>query len=190
MRNRAIFIDKDGTLIQDVPYNVDPAMIQLLPGVKETLAQLKRDRFLLILVSNQSGVARGFFDEAALDRVVTQITHLLEGVQLDGFYFCPHHPEGKIEKYAINCLCRKPEPGMLLSAAAEYGIDLGKSWMIGDILNDIEAGKRAGCKTILLDTGNETEWLVNDLRQPDFLVHSWQEAGDAILRTHSYAPLH
>jgi D-glycero-D-manno-heptose 1,7-bisphosphate phosphatase len=185
MNNRAIFIDKDGTLIKDVPYNVDPALIQLQPGVKETLIRFKSEGFMLILVSNQSGVAHGFFKSEALDAVVERLDSLLGPAEFDGVYFCPHHPQGKIN--AIDCDCRKPKPGMLLAAAEDYDIDLSRSWMIGDILNDIEAGKRAGCKTILLDNGNETEWIVYDDRQPDFVVQDWYEAADVILQTYNYA---
>jgi D-glycero-D-manno-heptose 1,7-bisphosphate phosphatase len=184
MKNRAIFIDKDGTLITDVPYNVDPARIQLQPGVKETLTRLKRDGFLLILISNQSGVAHGFFKEDALGAVVAQIRLLLADISLDGFYFCPHHPQGKLK--AMVCDCRKPKPGMLFTAAQDHNIDLSQSWMIGDILNDIEAGKRAGCKTILLDNGNETEWILNYDRQPDFVIEHWHEAADVVLQTYTY----
>jgi D-glycero-D-manno-heptose 1,7-bisphosphate phosphatase len=102
-------------------------------------------------------------------------------VALDGFYYCPHHPDGNIEKYSVECNCKKPKPGMILQAAKKFNIDLSQSWLIGDILNDVEAGKMAGCKTILIDNGNETEWMVNKLRLPDYLVKDMEEVSEKVL---------
>jgi D,D-heptose 1,7-bisphosphate phosphatase len=182
---KAIFLDKDGTLIDDLPYNVDPERITLAQGAGGALRTFRRLGYRLIVVSNQAGIAKGFFNEAALRAVRERIAGLLarERVALDGFYFCPHHPDGLLRHYAIACDCRKPQPGMLLRAAAEHGIDLSRSWMIGDILHDIEAGKRAGCKTLLLDNGNETEWdLSSDQRLPDVTVGNLYQAALAISR--------
>jgi D-glycero-D-manno-heptose 1,7-bisphosphate phosphatase len=181
MKQRAIFIDKDGTLVEDVPYNVKPELITLQEGARETLAQLKRAGYLLIVVSNQSGIARGFFTSESLLVVRERLDELLDDLKLDGFYFCPHHPQGEISRYRIECDCRKPKAGMLFNAARDFDVDLSASWMIGDILNDIEAGKRAGCKTILIDNGNETEWALNIDRQPDFTVKSWSAIANTIL---------
>jgi D-glycero-D-manno-heptose 1,7-bisphosphate phosphatase len=180
---RAVFLDKDGTLIEDVPYNVDPELIRLMPRAGEALAALRAAGYKLIVVSNQSGVARGRFPEWALDAVKDRLAALLarHDVSFDGFYYCPHHPAGVVPEYAIECGCRKPAPGMVLAAAAEHGIDLAQSWLVGDILNDVEAGRRAGCRTILLDNGNETEWEMNELRAPDFVVTDLQAAADRIL---------
>jgi D-glycero-D-manno-heptose 1,7-bisphosphate phosphatase len=180
--NKAIFIDKDGTLIPDIPYNINPALITLQPGVEDGLLQLKNQGFLLILISNQAGIAHGYFKEAAMIQVQNKITQLLKPhrINLNGFYYCPHHPDGNIKDYRVNCFCRKPQPGLLLRAARDSNIDLKKSWMIGDILNDVEAGKRAGCKTVLIKNGNETEWLMNDYRMPDFEAANFKEAADFI----------
>jgi D-glycero-D-manno-heptose 1,7-bisphosphate phosphatase len=186
MKNRAVFIDKDGTLIHDVPYNVALSMISLQPGAREALTKLKEQKYLLIVISNQSGVAHGYFQTQALARVSAKINRLL-GHTLDGFYFCPHHPDGSVEEYTRVCECRKPKPGMLIQAAGDFNIDLTSSWMVGDILNDVEAGKHAGCKTILLDNGNETEWNVTELREPDFRVKSWTEIASIILKMNDYA---
>jgi len=155
--NKAVFIDRDGTLIKDVPYNANTALIQFLPNAIESLTALKENNFLLILISNQSGIAKGLFtiDELEEMHQAIQKTLLNFNVWLDEIYYCPHHPEGKIKQYSIECDCRKPKPGLILQAAKEYDIDLSGSWMIGDILNDVEAGNTAGCKTILLDNGNE-----------------------------------
>lgn len=183
-KNKAIFIDKDGTLIPDIPYNVDPEKISLQEGALEGLHQLQQEGYLLIIISNQSGVARGFFKEEALNAVQHKIEHLLagKGVVLNGFYYCPHYPNAAVKEFAIECDCRKPQPGMLLKAARELDIDLSQSWMIGDILNDVEAGKKAGCKTVLIDDGKEKEWLVNEARIPDYKAINIKEAAAQILR--------
>jgi len=181
--NKAVFIDRDGTLIKDIPYNTNTSLIEFLPYAIEALGRLKRNNFLLILISNQSGIAKGFFTIDALKKMhkVIQQTLANFNVQLDAIYFCPHHPEGKIEEYNIECDCRKPKPGLILRAADEHNIDVGNSWMTGDILNDVEAGNAAGCKTILLDNGNETEWILNEKRTPAFTVTNWNMIAQTIL---------
>lgn len=179
---KAVFLDKDGTLIPDIPYNVDPEHITLYPEAGEALRRLQDAGYRLIVVSNQSGVARGYFEEAQLDGVWQKITQLLApfGVRIDGFYYCPNHPGGTVGRYAVDCDFRKPKPGMLIQAAREHGIDLTRSWMIGDILNDVEAGNRAGCRTLLVDRGNETEWEPGQFRTPTATVRSLTEAADHI----------
>jgi D-glycero-D-manno-heptose 1,7-bisphosphate phosphatase len=131
-------------------------------------APLARLDYRFIVVSNQDGIAHGLFTEAEMDAVGNRLADLMfrEQLSLDGFYYCPHHPEGKVQRYALNCTCRKPMPGMLLQAAREHEIDLRSSWMIGDILHDVEAGNRAGCRTVLLDNGHETEWRLGARRVP------------------------
>jgi histidinol-phosphate phosphatase family protein len=179
---RAVFLDKDGTLIEDVPYNVDPALIRLGAGAAEGLPRLHAAGFLLIVISNQSGVARGLFPEGALRAVHERLGQLLHdlGVRLDGFFYCPHHPGAPVPEYALACSCRKPEPGLILSAAREHGVDLGRSWLVGDILDDVEAGRRAGCRTVLIDNGNETEWRRSTYRWPDHLAADLAEAARLI----------
>jgi D-glycero-D-manno-heptose 1,7-bisphosphate phosphatase len=174
--NKAIFIDKDGTLIPDIPYNVNPGKITITDHTVEGLQLLKETGYLLVVISNQSGVERGYFKEDALVDVKARIQALLamHNLALDGFYYCPH--------YVVQCDCRKPLPGLILKAAQQDGIDLKNSWMIGDILNDVEAGNRAGCKTILIDNGNETEWLSGTYRDPTITCRSINEAADFILK--------
>jgi D-glycero-D-manno-heptose 1,7-bisphosphate phosphatase len=169
---KAIFLDKDGTLLDDVPYNIDPQRMVLSKNAGEGLRLLVRLGYQLIVVSNQSGIARGFFGEEAMKKVEQRLVELLldQGVNLHAFYYCPHLPYGPIEAYRKECDCRKPAPGMLKQAAAEHGIDLDASWMIGDILDDVEAGNRAGCRTILLDNGNETEWQISMQRKPHYMA--------------------
>jgi D-glycero-D-manno-heptose 1,7-bisphosphate phosphatase len=166
----AVFVDKDGTLVEDVPYNVDPVRIRLAEGAYEALSAFAGRGLAVIVVSNQPGVALGRFAEEALSGVKAK---LQASLKIDAFYYCPHHPEA-------GCECRKPNPGLLLRAAREQGIDLGRSWMIGDILNDVEAGRRAGCRTCLIDNGNETEWHLSAARRPDNRVGGLAEAASLI----------
>ncbi|MBE9188922.1 HAD-IIIA family hydrolase [Gloeocapsopsis crepidinum LEGE 06123] len=180
---RAVFLDKDGTLIEDVPYNVDPKRIKLSEGAITGLQQLSEAGYVLIAITNQSGVARGYFQESALQAVKERLQQLLSpaGVSLSGFYYCPHHPEGMVKKYTMQCNCRKPEPGLLLQAAVEHHLNLSQSWFVGDILNDVEAGRRAGCKTVLIDNGNETEWQLSPLRIPHYTVADLAAAAQVII---------
>lgn len=168
----AVFVDKDGTLVKDVPYNVDPERISLAPGAAEAVQAFADSGYRVIVVSNQPGAALGFFPEEKLHGVARRLRELLGA--LDGFYYCPHHP-------GAGCGCRKPAAGMLLRAAREQGVDLGRSWMIGDILDDIEAGRRAGCRTCLIDNGNETEWDLSAARRPDRVAADLGEAAAMIL---------
>lgn len=179
--NKAIFLDKDGTLIPNIPYNVDPELITLNKGVLEGLQILDKLGYLFIIISNQAGIAKGYFKEEALIEVEQKIKQLFaqKGIRLTGFYYCPHSETGSVPHYAFKCNCRKPNPALIYAAANEHHIDLTASWMIGDILDDVEAGKAAGCKSILIDNGNENEWCVNgDLNRvpnrisPDFLEAS------------------
>jgi D-glycero-D-manno-heptose 1,7-bisphosphate phosphatase len=172
---KAVFIDKDGTLVHDVPYNVDPLYIRLTEGAGPALRNMKNAGYKLIVVSNQSGIARGLFEEKDLFFVNRCIQFLLAeyDVSIDAFYYCPHGPND-------GCECRKPMPGMILEAARNHGVDLQTSWMIGDILNDVEAGNRAGCRTIHLDNGNETEWVRGSDREPVYSVTDWMEAAEIV----------
>ncbi|MCC7450639.1 MAG: HAD family hydrolase [Anaerolineae bacterium] len=180
----AIFIDKDGTLIHDVPYNVNPALIELSPGAGRVLRQWHDVGYLLVVISNQSGIAKGMFDEAALIPVRNQLNRLLRrfGVALDGFYYCPHWPEGTVAPYAVDCDCRKPKPGMLLQAAHDLNIDLRHSWMIGDIAADHEAGQAAGCRTILIEKPYDPLPDFAARNRPDGIVTDWDAVGRLILR--------
>jgi D,D-heptose 1,7-bisphosphate phosphatase len=185
MKHKAVFLDKDGTLIKDIPFNVDPQLITLSGNCVEGLKHLQEAGYLLVIVSNQAGVAYGYFTEAELLPVKAKLSELLleYGINLSGFYYCPHHPEGIIAKYTSVCKCRKPAPGLLFKAAKELNIDLSNSWMIGDILNDVEAGERAGCRTILIDNGNETEWLLNAYRIPEKQCTTINQAATYLLST-------
>ena len=189
----AVFLDKDGTVLVDEPYNVDPDCMRLAPKVKRALGRLGQLRVPLVVVSNQPGVALGRFEMSALGAVERRLAEMFEesGACLSACYWCPHHPAGVVNALSVRCLCRKPLPGLLACAAAEQGIDLRRSWMIGDILDDVEAGNRAGCRTIMLDCGHETEWDVSGsdgwLRTPQFVVADIDVAAGIVV-AHSRPP--
>lgn len=149
--NKAIFLDRDGTINVEKNYLIDPEDLVLLPGVGEALRRCREAGYLLIVVTNQSGVARGYFTAREVEDLHAHLQRKLlpYGIQIDAFYLCPHHPEHGDGP----CDCRKGEPGMLLQAAREHHIDLAASWMIGDKRSDVEAGINAGCRSILVRTG-------------------------------------
>ena len=183
MKNPCVFLDKDGTLVEDIPYNVDPGLIRLSAGAAEGLRLLHASGFRLIVISNQSGVALGRFPESALAGVRARLEELLAdvGVPLAGFYYCPHHPQGQLPCYTQACLCRKPQPGLITRAAWDHEIDLAGSWFVGDILDDVEAGHRAGCRTVLVDNGHETQWRRSPLGWPHHVAASLADAALRII---------
>jgi histidinol-phosphate phosphatase family protein len=178
----AVFVDRDGTLIENLPYNVDPARVHFTPGAVAGLQRLVQAGFRVCVVTNQPGIGLGVFDAAALTALHASIAARLAGagVPMAGFYVCPHAA-------GSGCACRKPAPTLLQRAAADLRLDLARSWMVGDILDDVEAGNRAGCATVLLDVGNETEWRAGALRQPTCRVGSLLHAAHVILASRSAA---
>jgi D,D-heptose 1,7-bisphosphate phosphatase len=183
--SKAIFLDKDGTLIPNVPYSVDPEQAAITLDTAKALRVFAKLGYQIFIVSNQSGVARGYFHEEQVDLVVQRFHELflLLGISLQGFYYCPHHPEGKAP-YNIDCACRKPKPGMIIQAAQKHSIDLANSWLIGDILHDVEAGRRAGCRTVLVDNGGETEWKLSCDRLPHHVVTNLLDAALIVAALH------
>ena len=159
-KQKAVFLDRDGTINKYVGFlrNIDD--FELLPGVAEAIRKINLSGYLAIVVTNQPVIARGEVTYSELQEIHNKMETLLgkQGAYIDKIYFCPHHPhkgfDGEIPELKIECDCRKPKPGMLLEAARDYNIDLSKSWMIGDSEKDVRAGKTAGCKTILIGTGN------------------------------------
>lgn len=160
--NRAVFIDRDDTINKDVPYCKHPDEFELLPKVAEGIKLLNEHGFKIIVVTNQSGIARGYFSEEMLQKIHEKMINELEqkGAFIDAIYYCPHHPDD-------NCDCRKPKPGLILRAANEHNIDLKRSFMVGDKLEDVEAGKRAGCMTVLVRNKSRREKEDLDLEEGD-----------------------
>jgi D-glycero-D-manno-heptose 1,7-bisphosphate phosphatase len=148
----ALFLDRDGTIVRHVDYLVRADQLQLLEGAADAIARARVSGRAVVVVTNQPAVAHGFADEDAVREVHARLADLLDarGARVDAFYFCPHHPEAKLERYRVVCECRKPLPGMLMQAARALGIELAASVMIGDRLKDVGAGARAGCRTVLL----------------------------------------
>lgn len=174
-KQKAVFLDRDGTLNRYVGFLRNIEEFELLPDVAEAVGRINSSRYLAIVVTNQPVIARGEVTVRELEMIHNKMETLLgkEGVYVDAIYYCPHHPhrgyEGEVEALKINCECRKPKPGMLLQAAEDFNIDLSKSWMIGDGENDVKAGKAAGCMTAFLGTDDYGQDLsvqsVNDFVQ-------------------------
>ncbi len=172
-RQKAIFLDRDGTINRYIGFLKDINNFELLSGVAEAVKIINAKGYLAIVVTNQPVIARGDITELQLNEIHRKMETLLglEGAYLDAIYYCPHHPdkgfEGEVSELKIQCACRKPEPGMILQAAQEFNIDLSKSWMIGDGENDIKAGKAAGCSTALISGENIS--LGQDITEPSLL---------------------
>ena len=150
----AVFFDRDGTLIEEVNYLSAEDQISLAPGAAEAVRRVNEAGLLAVVVTNQSAVARGFLTENRLLQIHNCLSDLLaeNGAHLDAFYYCPHHPEAPEPRYAERCGCRKPEPGMMIEAARQLHIQLSRSYLIGDSARDVEAGHRAGCLSVLVET--------------------------------------
>jgi histidinol-phosphate phosphatase family protein len=174
-----VFLDRDGTINEDPGYLSDPSMLKLLPGVGEALAKLKSAGFLLIVVSNQSGVARGLIPAANLPQIHQRMDELLSpyGVKIDHYELCFHHPDDQ-------CECRKPKPRLLLDGGMRMGVDISRSYMVGDRDSDIAAGKNAGCKaTVFLRTNLEDKTFT--LREADHSANALSDAVEWILSRES-----
>lgn len=155
MKRRAVFMDRDGTILDEVGYVNHVDRVRLLARSAEAVRRVNEAGFQAVVVTNQAGVARGYFPEWLVEEVHERLRMLLaeQGARLDGIYYCPHHPEVGPEAYRLECACRKPAPGMLLRAAEEMGIELQTSYVVGDTVKDVEAGHRIGATTVLVLTG-------------------------------------
>jgi len=183
---RAVFIDRDGTLnamvydpdhgVMDSPRRVE--QVRVLPGAADFLRGVRGLGYLAVVVTNQPGIAKGSLSVPELDAVNRRLAELLAeaGARWDDLLYCPHHPDGDgggVAEYVMECECRKPQPGMLYAAAQRHGIDLGRSWMVGDGITDVQAGRRAGCRTILvtrLKVGTIEKFLELEDGEPDAIA--------------------
>jgi len=175
---KAIFLDRDGTICEDVNYLARPEQLKLFPFAAEAVRLLNENGFIVILITNQSGIARGFFDENALREIHEKLVSELaeQNAKLDAIYFCPHNS-------VDNCACRKPKTGMIEQAAKDFSIDLKNSWMIGDKRIDVETGFRAGTKTALVLTGYGQKDIQQLERKPDIIAESLFETVEKIIET-------
>lgn len=153
--SKAVFLDRDGTLIEYLPYLNSPNDVRIIKGVDQALRILRRNNYRLIVITNQAGVAHGLFREEAIHKVHRRMIQLLteRGCELDAIYYCPHHPYGRSSNYRRRCKCRKPEVGLLQKAACSYNLDLNNCYMIGDTLIDVLTGLHSGGTGCLVMTG-------------------------------------
>jgi D-glycero-D-manno-heptose 1,7-bisphosphate phosphatase len=167
MSQKAIFLDRDDTIMEDSGYINSPQQVKLIPGAAGALVDLRKMGYKIIVVSNQSGIARGIITEQAVAQIHEMLKQLLaeQNAYLDRIYYCPYHPDGVISKFRKDSDWRKPKPGMLFAAAKEMSIDLAGSWMVGNGYRDVAAGKAAGCRTILIKS--HTNMPVKQLDDPD-----------------------
>jgi len=183
MKRQTVFLDRDGTIIQDSGYVGDPSKVRLLPGAADAIRRINNAGLLAVVVSNQSGIARGIFTQDDLAAVHSQLEDLLSehGAKLDAAYYCPflEGPDAKEDAFRKPSDLRKPKPGMLLQAAREHDIDLAHSWMIGDAIRDVEAGARAGCRTVLL--ARNTETVSTGIVSDTLVARDLRDAVDIIL---------
>lgn len=186
MGTAAVFLDRDGTINVEAGYIRDLADLHLMPGAAAAVKKLNDRGIPVILATNQSGPARGYYGEDWVLALNGRVQELLqaEGAHLDDQFYCPHLPDGTVPEYTQDCRCRKPEPGMLQDAATKHGLDLAASYMIGDKSTDVEVGQRAGCRTVLLRSGygervlsGEYQWQVT----PDHVADTLVEAVDWVL---------
>lgn len=182
---KAVFLDRDGTIIYDKGYMGSSKDVRLIPKAADAIKKLNKAGFLVIVVSNQSGIARGYFNENVVTKVNTRMQYQLnkKGAYVDASYYCPHFEGGKVKKYAKKCFCRKPRPGMIKLAAKDFNINIKKSFVIGDKLTDILLGKRVGAKAILVLTGQGKKEAkkITKITKPKFIAKDLNSAVEKIL---------
>ncbi len=185
----AVFLDRDGTLIENVPYLSDPKLVRLLPGAAEALKRLSRAGFARILVTNQSAIGRGILTEERLNQIHAELIRQLaaQGASIDAIYYCPSVPRGD-DRTVIEDPDRKPGPGMLFRAAADLNLNLTASWMVGDSISDVLAGHHAGCQSILVLSGETTEAEADRYRDQALITPDIGAALDLILETKEGRP--
>lgn len=181
---KAVFLDRDGVITCDPPHYAHRLeQLKLVPKAAEAINILNKNNFKVIVVSNQSGVGRGYYTEDKTNMFNSFLRKELnkKNAYVDGFYYCPHHPEAKVKKYRVKCDCRKPNPGMLLKGSKDFNVDLNESFMIGDRPSDMEAGRKAGCKTIYVLSGMGKKFLEKQEIDADFTSKDLYEAVNNII---------
>ena len=161
MKHKAVFFDRDGVLNVDKAYLYKIDELEWIDGALESIAYLTQSGYLVFVVTNQSGIARGYYTVAEMEKLHRYMTETaaVSGGKIEKFYYCPHLPEGSVAEYAVDCACRKPKPGLILQALAEYDIDADKSFLIGDKKRDVEAAEAAGIKGYLFAKGNLLDFI-------------------------------
>ncbi len=187
MFNRGVFLDRDGTINEEVGYLSRVDQFRFIDGAAQAVKLLNASGLKVVVVTNQAGVARGYLSEQTLREIHCRMADLLRArsARLDGIYYCPHHPIEGVGPYRMECNCRKPKPGMLERAATELNIDLSQSFVVGDQITDLETGFAVGCKTVLVRTGyglRSEEQFVGRPFQPDHIADDVFEASRWILR--------
>jgi D-glycero-D-manno-heptose 1,7-bisphosphate phosphatase len=192
--NQAVFLDRDGTVSEEVGYVNHLDRFRVFPWAAQAIRLLNQTQLRVILITNQSGVARGYFPESLVQEIHQRLQEelALGGAILDGVYYCPHHPEGSVAPYRMRCSCRKPSTGMLESAARDHDLDLSSCFVVGDRYQDLEMGFRVNARTILVASGygkgeiryHQDSWS----RQPDFIGADLLQAAQWILRQVSFVP--
>lgn len=182
--NRAVFLDRDGVITQEPPHYAHKLnQLKLISKAADAIRLLNEGGFLVIIASNQAGIARGYYQEEDMTLFNRAMKNRLakSRAHIDAIYYCPHHPEAIIEAYRVDCDCRKPKPGMLKKAEKELNIDLNQSFLVGDKSSDIEAGKRAGCTTIMVRTGHGADELESNRIECDYVAGDLHNAVEHIL---------
>jgi len=181
--NKAIFLDRDGVINEDLDYVYKVEDLKFIPRAVDGLKLLNELKYKLIIVTGQSGIGRGYYSEESMDKFHEHMLQILrkEGIVINAIYFCPHHAEKGIGKYKIECECRKPKTGMIDNAKKDFDIELKESYIIGDKTDDIVMGKNAGCKTILVLTGKAGNDKNYDVK-PDFIAKDLYHAAKLILK--------
>lgn len=187
MPDRAVFLDRDGTINEEVNYLGSVDQLRFIKGAEAAIARLNEAALKVIVITNQAGVARGYFPKDAVEQIHSKMEERLKarGAHVHAFYYCPHHPSEGLGPYRVECDCRKPKPGLLHKAAREFDIDLSRSFVVGDNVNDLLAGYAAGCRLVLVRTGygRETERrLAGTPIRPDYIANDLLEASSWILQ--------
>lgn len=182
-----VFIDRDGTINRDVGYLNHPNQLELIPGAAAAISNLNRAGLLVVVVSNQAGIAKGFIQEKQVPAIHEAFLEILsqEGARIDGFYYCPHHPQGLVKKYTCSCICRKPAPGLLLRASEEMNIDLARSYVVGDKVSDMQLAHNVGATAVMVLTGHGRRHQSNypaDCHRPHYTCNDLYDAVQWILK--------